>query len=131
MRLLGRTVDRHTAGGAHGRRGAGPTGARPEHLRECLAARKRAVVTRLLKAVACLSEAGAAGTLPESAAWLRDSRLVYLRKPGTDTPRPIRVGELWRRVVAKGLASASREHLQRLFLAHRQCGDVSVPSCYP
>ena len=63
---------------------------------------------------------------PTTAHWITDSRVVFLRKPGTDTPRPIRVGELWRRVVAKGLAADNRTHLQRLFLAHRQCG-VGLP----
>ena len=48
---------------------------------------------------------GERGTLPTSAHWLTDSRVVFLRKPGTDQPRPIRVGELWRRVVAKGMAA--------------------------
>ena len=45
-------------------------------------------------------------TLPPSAHWITDTRVVFLRKLGTDTPRPIRVGGVWRRVVAKGLAAS-------------------------
>ena len=79
------------------------------------------------KAIGALGERRRAGTLPASALWILDSRVAYLRKPGTDTPRPIRVGKLWKRVVAKRLVHAQREHLQRLFLHHRQCG-VGLPS---
>ena len=64
--------------------------------------------------------------MPESASWILDSRVVFLRKPGTDAPRPIRVGEMWRRVVAKRLVHAQRTVLQKLFLKHRQCG-VGLP----
>ena len=49
-----------------------------------------------------------------------------MSKPGTDTPRPIRIGELWRRVIAKRAVSDSSGHLQKLFLKHGQCG-VALP----
>ena len=68
--------------------GAGPTGARPEHLRECLATRKRAVVTRLLKAVAQLTEAGAAGTLPESASSVAFAARCSCRRRYALNPSP-------------------------------------------
>ena len=105
---------------------AGPTGARPEHLRESLQCRKRAQATRLLKALARLVDLGKAGNLPDSCRWILDSKLVFLRKPGTDTPRPIRVGELLRRIIAKRLVSDNQSCLQRLFLSRRQCG-VGLP----
>ena len=66
--------------------GTGPSGHRPEHLRDALLARKRATTNRLLRAVAKLIETGKAGMLPESAQWLLDSRVAFLSKPDTDTP---------------------------------------------
>ena len=48
--------------------------------------------------------------------------MVFLRKPGSDTPRPIRVGELWRWVAAKRLVSDVKKDSQKLLAAHRQCG---------
>ena len=66
------------------------------------------------------------GALPSSAHWLCDSSLVYLRKPSTDTPRPIRVGEFWRRVIAKRFAFETRRWAQQLLVKHRQ-GGVSLP----
>ena len=106
--------------------GAGPSGCRPEHLREALTAKRRSVTNRLLRAIAELSRLGRAGELPASTRWLLDSKVVFLPKPGSDTPRPIRVGEVWRRLIAKRMVSDQREKLQRLFLAHRQCG-VGLP----
>ena len=106
--------------------GAGPSGARPEHLKEALTAKRRAVTNRLLRAVAELGRLGRTGQLPVSARWILDSRVAFLRKPGTDTPRPIRVGELWRRLIAKRVASDQRDKFQRLFFANRQCG-VALP----
>ena len=102
------------------------SGSRPEHLCEALMAKRRSVTNRLLRAVADLSQAGGAGKLPTSARWLLDSRLVFLRKPGSDTPRPIRVGEFWRRVIAKRLAHDQRDKWLRLLLSHRHCG-VGLP----
>eukprot|EP00969_Alexandrium_andersonii_P065063 2864470-Alexandrium_andersonii.AAC.1 len=70
--------------------GPGPSGARPEHLEELLAARRRSAVNRLLRAADGLVEHARRGALPESARWLLASRLVYLRKPSGPAPRPIR-----------------------------------------
>ena len=99
---------------------------RPEHLNEALLTRRRAVCSRLPRAVAALVKAGRAGQLPEATRWILQSRVVFLRKPGTATPRPIRVGEFRRRVIAKRLVHDSRLRLQRLFAQHRQCG-VAMP----
>ena len=55
-----------------------------------------------------------------------DSRLVFLRKKAGNAPRPVRVGELWRRVIAKRLLHANREKIQRVCIAARQFG-VAVP----
>ena len=105
---------------------AGPSGTRPEHLNEALLARRRSVTSRLLRAIAQLVRAARTGALPSSAHWICDSRLVFLRKPGTDTPRPIRVGELWRRVTAKRFADDVRRDAQKLLASHHQCG-VALP----
>ena len=88
---------------------AGPSGMRPEHLKEALMVRNRATHKRLLRAVAKLGDLGGAGELPDEARWILDSRVVFLKKPGTDTPRPIRIGEVWRRLVAKTLIADTRE----------------------
>ena len=106
--------------------GAGPSGMRPEHLDAALLTPRRSVSARLLRSIASLVSAAREGTLPESAHWLTQSRLVFLRKPGSTTPRPIRVGEVWRRVIGKRLLVDHRAELQELFLKARQCG-VSVP----
>lgn len=99
---------------------------RPEHLEEALLAPRRSVMSGLLRAVARLVVAGHSGSLPPAAGWLTQSRLVFLRKPGTETPRPIRVGEVWRRLVAKRLVADNRTSLQQLLVRSRQCG-VALP----
>ena len=103
----------------------GPSGARPEHLRDALAARPRAAATRLYQAVSALHAAALAGDLPECARWILASRLVYLKKKNGE-PRPVRVGELWRRIVAKRLAHDLRQAAQAIFLNARQFG-IAMP----
>ncbi len=71
--------------------------------------RNRATHKRLLRAVAKLGDLGGAGELPDEARWILDSRVVFLKKPGADTPRPIRIGGVWRRLVAKTLIADTRE----------------------
>ena len=105
----------------------GPSGARPEHLRELVAVRDRRVAAQLLGAIGRLHEAAATGELCAAARWLLDSRLVFLRKKSGNASRPIRVDEMWRRVIAKRLVDANREKAQRFCLAARQFG-VAVPS---
>ena len=100
----------------------GPSGARPEHLREALAARSRQAANRLLSAVDSLMAVAARGGLPEELRSLTRSRLVFLNKKHGVKPRPIRVGELLRRMVAKRLAHDNRGELQRFFLRRRQFG---------
>ena len=106
--------------------GAGPSGMRPEHLDCALLVSRRSISSRLLRGIARSVSAAGRGTLPESAHWLTQSRLVYLSKPSSSTPRPIRVGEVWRRIIGKRLVADSRDALQELFLKARQCG-VAVP----
>ena len=101
----------------------GPTGARPEHLQEALLAHRRHATGRLLRALADLARRG---HLPASAHWLTQSRVVFLCKKNSTTPRPIRVGELWRRIICKRAIAEVRDKLQTILVGHRQAG-VSLP----
>ena len=80
--------------------GPGPSGARPEHLRELIAVRDRRCSGAMLAAIGKLVEVATAGKLCEAARWILDSRLVFLAKKSGAAPRPIRIGEVWRRVIA-------------------------------
>ena len=105
---------------------AGPSGARPEHLRDAIGSRPRAVATQLGRAIALLHDTAMQGHLSDHSRWLLDSKLVYLRKKTGAAPRPIRAGELWRRVVAKKAAHGVREQVRALFLRSRQFG-IAIP----
>ena len=104
----------------------GPSGARPEHLRDALAARPRGASTRLRQAVAELHDVAGAGKLPDCSRWLLESRLIYLQKKQGLAPRPIRVGEFWRRVIAKRLVHDVKTDMQSLCIKLRQFG-VAIP----
>ena len=104
----------------------GPSGMRPEHLREITSIRKRPLVNKLLRALSEFAEMARQGTLPPTARWILHSRLVYLRKKSGPAPRPIRVGEFWRRFAAKRLVHMFSDRLQQLFLRARQYG-VCIP----
>ena len=75
---------------------AGPSGARPEHLRELVAVRDRRIANALLAAIDKFVKAAIGGELPDASRWLLNSRVVFLEKKNSTVPRPIRVGELWR-----------------------------------
>ena len=81
----------------------GPSGARPEHLRELLSCGNKRIARNLLIEVGKFINVAAQGRLPDSARFILDSRVVYIRKKRGVIPRPVRVGELWRRVIAKKL----------------------------
>ena len=104
----------------------GPSGARPEHLRDMISCRMRRIVSRLLKAIGNLQDSAANGRLSSSCRWILDSRLVFLKKKKGPAPRPVRVGELWRRVIAKRLVHDHRQIVQQLCLRFRQFG-VALP----
>ena len=104
----------------------GPSGMRPEHLKEMLSIRQRGVANRLYRAIDALRQSGERGTLPNCAKWILASRLVFIKKKKGPAPRPIRVGEVWRRLIAKGLVHEQRSQIQAFTLKCRQMG-VAMP----
>ena len=84
--------------------GPGPSGFRPEHFSAMLECRRRRPVNRLLRAIAETEHIAANVTLPpEGWSWIMDSRLVYVAKKSGTVPNPIRVAEIWRRLISKHL----------------------------
>ena len=100
----------------------GPTGARPEHLKELLGIKNKRISRRLVQSVSKFVDVASKGALPNNAAFLLDSRLMFLRKKRGPKPRPIRVGELWRRVVAKRLMHDHHADIASMCKAARQFG---------
>eukprot|EP00973_Karenia_brevis_P086824 12041250-Karenia_brevis.AAC.1 len=84
---------------------------RPEHINEMLGVRQRPLANGLLTAISNLRSLGAQGTLPHCARWILDSRLTFLRKKSGPKPRPIRIGEVWRRIIAKGLVHDDHDRI--------------------
>ena len=106
--------------------GPGPTGMRPEHLRDMLACKRRRVVNRLLRALHATEVMAAAGTLPDTWKWMLNSRLVFIAKKHGPKPRPVRVGEVWRRAVAKHSLHQHSAKIRQCMLEAHQYG-VSIP----
>ena len=104
----------------------GHSGARPEHLREALGVRSRSAGNRQLSALSAFLDQAASGALIPEMHWLARSRLVFIAKKSAPKPRPTRVGELLRRVVAKRLARDHQSTLRHFFAARRQFG-VALP----
>ena len=104
----------------------GPSGRRPEHLRDLLACPRRRATRRLLFQLDRLQGDAARGQLPESLDWLLRTRVVYIDKKGSPKPRPLRVGELLRRVVAKRALWMNRPRVVQRMLKSRQFG-VALP----
>ena len=67
-----------------------------------------------------------AGTLPDERRWILGSRLIYLQKKKGPAPRPVRTGEVWRRMLAKNLVFSTQKKLQQICLQARQLG-VTIP----
>jgi hypothetical protein len=70
--------------------GPGPSGMRPEHIRDMLNCGLRRISNRLLRALQVTEALAAGGDLPDAWRWMLDSRLAYIKKRSA-TPRPIRV----------------------------------------
>ena len=104
----------------------GPSGARPEHLKELLACGNKRVAREFARNIGKFVVAASEGHLPDEARFILDSRLVYLRKKHGNVPRPIRVGELWRRVIAKRLMFDNQSDVASVCKKARQFG-VGLP----
>ena len=74
------------------------------------------------KAISELAAVAADGGLAGCARWLLDSRLAFLTKRTGPAPRPVRVGEFWRRVICKKMVHNTQNEAQILFLRLRQYG---------
>ena len=66
------------------------------------------------------------GTLISEARWLIRTRLVFLQKPGSPTPRPIRMGEFLRGATAKRVQRQAAPRLRRICRTYHQWG-VEMP----
>jgi hypothetical protein len=108
----------------------GPSGLRAEHIRAFAMSRNARARQAYERAMTAFVATAVRGDLPIDACWwLTDSSLTYAKKPGTgpdDAPRPLRVGETLRRFVAKRIAAAERQQMQRTFVKARQFG-VACP----
>ena len=104
----------------------GPTGTRPEHCAECLGIRQKPLARRLARAMRLVQQQIEDGTLCEHARWILRTRLVFLRKPDSDTPRPIRIGEFLRTSTAKRMIKRHVAKLRPKFLQTHQWG-IDVP----
>lgn len=108
----------------------GPSGLRAEHIRALELARKAAAAKVFQKGMAGFVAAAISGTLPRDACgWLLDSAVVFIEKPGAGpdgAPRPLRVGEVLRRWVAKRVFHAEKDRAARLLARARQFG-VAIP----
>ena len=104
----------------------GPTGTRPEHAKEAFGIRQKAVARRLARAMLKVQQRVQAGNLPEDARWLTRTRLVYLKKKGSQVPRPIRVGEFMRSSVSKKVQKLAAPRLRKVFHSMHQWG-VAMP----
>ena len=72
-----------------------------------MAVRRRPLVSRAWRALSAVHMLAREGRLPDSARWILRTRLVFLEKPGSSTPRPIRIGEFLRSSMTKRLVRDS------------------------
>ena len=105
---------------------AGPSGARHEHLRIFLRIKRKCVVNRLLRVLEILMETFLGGDLLGGAHWILHSQFTFLHKPGSDTPRPVRVGDHLRRLIGKRLLVKFGARIKKVMLGFLQFG-VAVP----
>ena len=104
----------------------GPSDMRPEHLRDMLGCNRRRAVNRLIRALHATEVLAAAGALPACWRWMLGSRLVFIAKKNGRKPRPIRVGEVWRRTVAKHMLHQHNAKVRQRMIAAHQYG-VAIP----
>ena len=105
--------------------GPGPTGFRPEHLKEMLAVPRLREALSLQKALNRLHYTMLRGELADSMRWLTRTRLCWQKKKN-GIPRPIKIGELLRSSYAKRTVHRFRRSLRPTLLNMRQWG-VGMP----
>ena len=107
---------------------AGPRGRRLEHLKEMAGVRRHRAGRCFVRALAAITIAAVTveGSLHPTAPWTLDSQLVYLRKKKGPAPRPVRIGEMLRRLVAKRNCARHGPAIRKGLLLQRQVG-VCVP----
>ena len=66
------------------------------------------------------------GQLPSTWRWSLDSRVVFIAKKGSHVPRPLRVGELWRRIFGKWILQRNLGRVRRAMLDSAQYA-VAIP----
>ena len=97
--------------------GPGPSGFRAERLAAMLNCKRRRAVNRQLRAIGDAENLAANGTLPPAGwCWIMDSRLVYIAKKTGSIPRPIRVGEIWKRLISKHLLHRHEAKVRRVMV---------------
>ena len=107
----------------------GPSGGRPEHIQEALQAKSRTVTGKLLQSLGRFESKALAGALPSSMRWIARSRLVYLKKKDGDKPRPIRIGEVIKRIASKRAVRADRQTIETKMREMRQWGVGTPGGC--
>ena len=100
--------------------GPGPSGARPEHLQDMLACGRRRSANRLLNVLRAMEALAEAGRLPDAWGAILRTRLVFLRKRHGTKPRPVRIGELWRRLIAKHVLAKAAMPVRQAMLRAQQ-----------
>ena len=100
----------------------GPSGAPHEHLRSFLLIKRKCVVNRLLGVLETSLGRALGGDLAGGAHWVLHSQHTFLCKPGSDTPRPIRVGDHLRRLVGKHLLVKFGARRRKVMLRFLQFG---------
>ncbi len=90
-----------------------------------LSCSRRRSVNRLLAALDVMEQKAGRGELPASWHWILDTRLIFVKKK-TGKLRPVRIGEVLRRIIAKHSLHQHEGRIRRLMLKARQYG-VCLP----
>ena len=99
----------------------GPSGTRPEHIRDMLSVPRRRDANQLLRALAQIHKAMDERRLSDAARWLTRTRLCWQRKKN-NKPRPIKMGEFLLSCYAKRVVNTHRVRLRTTFLGMHQWG---------
>jgi len=101
-------------------RGTGPSGMRPEHLQDMLSCGRRRQSSRLLAALRVAQTLVGAGRLPDAWAATLRTRVIFLKKRHGPKPRPVRIGETMRGVLAKNKLAKEGRYVRRAMLDSQQ-----------